>query len=144
MGIIASDKGGGDFKPVPAGAHTAICTLVADLGVQGGGKFKPSRKIAIRWELPGEILEYTDKDGNQKSGPMTIWNRYTLSLSEKATLRSMLESWRGRAFTEQELKGFDIVNILGKGCLLSVKHDKSGEKTYANIAAVMGLLVRLC
>lgn len=140
MGIIASDKGGTDFKPVPAGTHTAICTLVADLGIQGGGKFKPSRKIYIRWELPNETITYKDRDGIEHSGPMTIGNRYTLSLSEKANLRADLESWRGRVFTADELKGFDIINVLGKGCLLGVTHEQGADgKTYANISAVMGL-----
>lgn len=140
MGIIASDKGGGDFKPVPAGTHTAICTLVADLGIQAGGKFKPQRKVYIRWELPGEQMTYKDRDGNEHTGPMVIGKKYTLSLSEKANLRADLESWRGRVFTEQELKGFDIVNVLGKGCLLGVTHEQGADKkTYANISAVMGL-----
>jgi hypothetical protein len=140
MGIIATDKGGADFKPVPAGTHTAICVLVADLGIQAGGKFKPQRKIYVRWELPSEIMAYKDKDGNEKTGPMVIGKKYTLSLSEKANLRADLESWRGRVFTEQELKGFDIINVLGKSCLLGVTHEQcQDKKVYANISAVMGL-----
>lgn len=139
MGIVASDRGGTDFKPVPAGTHIGICVLVADLGIQGGGKFKPSQKVYLRWELPNEVTEWTDRDGNKKSGPMIIGREYTLSLSEKANLRADLESWRGRLFTEQELKGFDIVNVLGKACMLGVVHNEKGGKVYANVASVMGL-----
>lgn len=139
MGIIATDKGGGDFKPVPAGTHVGICVLVADMGIQAGGKFKPTRKIYLRWELPGEQIEWTDRDGKKHSGPMVIGKQYTLSLSEKANLRADLESWRGRMFTEVELKGFDVVNVLGKPCLIGVTHNTVGTKTYANISAVMGL-----
>jgi len=139
MGIIASDKGGGDFKPVPAGTHVGICVLVADLGIQAGGKFKPTRKVYLRWELPGEQIKWTDRDGREHSGPMVIGKQYTLSLSEKANLRADLESWRGRMFTEQELKGFDLVNVLGKPCMIGVTHNTVGTKTYANISAVMGL-----
>ena len=37
MSLIAKDKGGTDFKPVPAGTHVAICTIVAAVeGVLGG------------------------------------------------------------------------------------------------------------
>lgn len=139
MGIIASDKGGGDFKPVPAGTHVGICVMVVDLGIQAGGKFKPQRKVYLRWELPNEKTEWKDRDGNQHTGPMIIGKQYTLSLSEKANLRADLESWRGRSFTEQELKGFDVINVLGKACMIGVTHNVSGQRTYANVSAVMGL-----
>lgn len=139
MSLIAKDKGGVDFKPVPAGTHVAVCTLIADMGVQPTGKFKPKQQLYIRWELPNEVTSWKDSDGNDHSGPMVIGKKYTLSLSEKANLRADLESWRGRLFTEQELKGFDIKNILGKACMLGVTHNVVGPKTYANVSAVMGL-----
>lgn len=139
MAIVASDKGGTDFKPVPAGTHLAMCIAVIDLGVQAGGKFKPQRKVYLRWELPNEIIEWTDRDSVKHSGPMVIGKLYTLSLSEKANLRADLEAWRGRTFNEQELKGFDVVNVLGKPCMLGVTHNNQGGKTYANVSAVMGL-----
>lgn len=139
MSLIAKSKGGGDFKPVPAGTHLAVCTLVADMGVQPGGKFRPKQQVYIRWEIPSEIVEWKDGEGVEHSGPAVIGKKYTMSLSEKANLRADLESWRGRTFTEQELAGFDIKNILGKACMLGVTHNTAGEKTYANVSAVMGL-----
>lgn len=139
MSLIAKDNGGADFKPVPAGTHVAVCTLVADMGVQSTGKFKPRAQIYIRWEIPGEIMTWKDGEGVDHTGPMVIGKKYTMSLSEKANLRADLESWRGRMFTEQELKGLDIKNILGKPCMLGVTHKTVGTKTYANISAVMGL-----
>jgi hypothetical protein len=139
VGIVASDKGGADFKPVPAGTHVGICVMVVDLGIQAGGKFKPSRKVYLRWELPHERTEWTDRDGNKHEGPMIIGKQYTLSLSEKANLRADLESWRGKSFTEKELEGFDLVNVLGKPCMIGVTHNVTPKKTYANIGAVMGL-----
>lgn len=139
MSLIAKDKGGGDFKPVPAGTHVAVCTMVADMGVQPAGKYRPRQQVYIRWELPNEITSWKDGDGREHSGPMVIGQKYTLSLSEKANLRANLEAWRGRAFTEQELAGFDLRNILGKSCMLGVTHNTVGNKTYANIKAVMGL-----
>lgn len=139
MSLIAKDKGGADFKPVPAGTHVAVCTMVADMGVQPTGKFKPKPQVYIRWELPNEVTSWKDGDGVEHTGPMVIGKKYTVSLSEKANLRGDLESWRGKLFTEQELEGFDIRNILGKACMLGVTHNVVGTKTYANISAVMGL-----
>lgn len=137
--LIAKDKGGGDFKPVPAGTHIAVCTMVVDMGVQPSAKYKPKHQIYLRWELPNEKTTWKDAEGRDQSGPMVIGQKYTLSLSEKASLRSDLEAWRGKQFTEQELAGFDIKNILGKACMLGVTHNVTSTKTYANISAVMGL-----
>lgn len=144
MAIIASDTGGGsDFSPMPAGNHIAVCNMVVDLGNQlvrserYGDKVK--RQIWIRWETPQEELTWTDKDGNEQTGPRVIGNAYTLSLHENSALRPVLESWRGRAFTEEERRGFDVSKLLGAPCMLNVIHAESGGKTYANIGSVSPL-----
>ena len=36
-------------------------------------------------------------------------------------------SWRGREFTADELKKFDLQNILGAPCILSVVHNEKGK-----------------
>ena len=53
----------------------------------------------------------------------------------------MLESWRGRPFTTEELGGFSLENVLGAPCMLSVIHkpSKDGTKVYANVGSVMAL-----
>lgn len=127
MGYIAKDNGGADFAPVPEGTHLGICYMLVDIGEQESTYgIKP--KIVIGWELPSETLE----DGR----PMSISAIYTHSLSSKAKLREILEGWRGRAFTDIELTGFDLRNIVGKPCLLSVKHNATGDRTYANVSSV--------
>lgn len=124
---------GGDFQPPPSGTHLAICYRVIDLGtqtVEWQGDKKHQRKVLISWELPSEPME----DGR----PFTISRRYTFSSSEKATLRQHLEGWRGKRFLESDFGpgGFDIQNILGKACLLSIVHNSKDGKTYANIQSV--------
>lgn len=141
MAIMASDSGGKDFKKVPPGCHFAICNMVVDLGVQETsfqGKSKSQHQVYIRWEVPDERVTY-EKDGKQIEGPCSIGSTYTLSLSEKANLRKVLENWRGTPFTEQELRGFDITTIAGKCCQIMVQHKESGGKTYANITGVIGV-----
>ncbi len=137
MAIIAQDNGGGDYQRVPQGTHAAICYMVVDLGKQRTewqGVERVQHKIYVRWELPDERMEV---DG--RSVPMSIGKRYTLSLGEKANLRADLESWRGRAFTPEELKGFDVSKLLGVGCFVSVTHDERNGKTYENVASVQAL-----
>ncbi len=136
MAIMAKDSGGKDFKKVPPGAHFAICNMVVDCGLQEGFNGKPQHKIYIRWEVPDERVSY-EKDGKEVEGPCSIGSLYTLSLSEKANLRKVLENWRGRAFTPQELQGFDITQVLGKCCQIMVTHSEDGK--YANVTGVMGI-----
>lgn len=136
MAIMAKDTGGKDFKKVPPGAHFAICNMVVDCGLQEGFSGKPQHKIYLRWEVPDERVTY-EKDGHQTEGPCSIGSLYTLSLSEKANLRKVLENWRGKAFTPQELQGFDITTVLGKCCQIMVTHSEDGK--YANVTGVMGI-----
>lgn len=141
MAITASDSGGRDFKKIPPGCHFAICNSVVDLGVQESsfkGQAKTQHKVYLRWEVPDERISY-EKDGKEVEGPCSIGATYTLSLSEKANLRKVLENWRGQPFTESELKGFDITSVAGKCCQIMVQHETSGGKTYANVTGVMGI-----
>jgi hypothetical protein len=118
--------------------------MVVDLGNQRvqsqmyGDKIKP--QVYVAWELPDEQVTWTDRDGNERTGPMRIGKTYTVSLHENANLRADLESWRGRPFTEQELEGFDITKLGGVPCLINVAHKQGGNgKTYANVVAVTPL-----
>lgn len=128
---------GGDFKPCPDGTHLAICYRVIDLGTQRveyQGQTKEQRKVLIGWELPGERME----DGR----PFSIGQRYSWSMHEKSRLRHDLESWRGKKFEQSDFGagGFDISNLIGKPCLLSIVHTEKDGKTYANIASVSKLV----
>src|SRR5688572_23018431 len=71
--------------------------------------------------------------------PFLVRRRYTCSLHEKAALRGDLESWRGRAFTDQELQAFDLESLLGVNCLLNILHECRNGSTYANVSSIMRL-----
>jgi hypothetical protein len=71
---------------------------------------------------------------------MSIGATYTLSLSEKSNLRPILQAWRGRAFTPDELKKFDVTTVLGAPCMITVTHEpKKDGGVYANVASVAKL-----
>jgi hypothetical protein len=135
MPIIAKGEGG-SFVPVPEGVHRAICYGIVDLGMQYSEKFeRTAHKILIMWEFPDELIK-TD-DGEK---PCVISREYTLSLHEKSALRKELEAWRGKAFTTDDItNGFDILNVLGKGCQIQINHAERSGNTYANIVGVMAL-----
>jgi len=117
------------FSPCPEGLYQAVCVDVVDLGnvtTQWGDK----PKCRIVWQVD-EIDPATGRRYDVRS-----W--YTLSLSEKATLRKHLEAWRGRKFTTLELRGFDLEHLIGANCQIQVIHKISDEgKTFANLQAIV-------
>jgi hypothetical protein len=134
MGRFAKDSGGGEFQQLSAGTHLARCYSIVDLGTQRGeylGTPTVRSQIVVRWEVPGETIEI-----GGESKPLTISRFYTNSLHEKSTLRHDLVAWRGREFTAEELMKFDLQNILGKPCLITVAHNDKGK---ARVLAVSGL-----
>lgn len=137
MSIIASSGGSSDFELAPAGNHVARCYRIVDMGSHKNSYGNTLRKILVSWELHGE-----DDEGNPLTmpdgRPLMISANYTLSLSEKATLRAVLESWRGKPFTLKELLGFDITAFLGHWSMVTIAHEVSpkNQKTYANVKNV--------
>lgn len=133
---VASDKGGADYELIPASLHLGVCYAVIDLGTHYDEKFKyDKRELCLIWELPN--VEKIEIDGVLK--PRVISKRYTLSLGDKANLRKDLESWRGKAFTEEQLEGFDLGVLVTQNCQLQVIHKKAGTKTYANINTIVNV-----
>lgn len=142
MAIMATDSGGGDFTPVPEGTHFAVCDMVVDFGKQKTtymGDETIKHQIYIRWQIPAERVEWKDGDNQKHEGPAVIGKTYTLSLGEKANLRKDLQAWRGRAFTEEELRGFDVSKLLGVAATVTVNHSEKNGKTYANVTSVGGI-----
>ena len=136
MALTAKDKGGGDFTPIPEDLHLAICYGIWDIGTQFSERWeKTVHKVVIVWEIPGCRGNF-EKDGHIRDLPRAISKRYRISLHKKADLRKDLESWRGKKFTDDELKGFDLKKLLGVPCQIQVLHNKVDDKIYANIAAI--------
>jgi hypothetical protein len=132
MGLTA--KGGNSLPPLADGLYQGICYGVIDLGTHFNEKFGKSRhEIAILWELPQVRIE-VEKDGRVENLPRAISKRYTLSLNDKAILRRDLESWRGKKFTKDELKGFDVSKLVGVPCQLQIIQNEQG---YSNVSAIV-------
>lgn len=136
MSITATNSGS-NYKPVDAGTYPARCYQMILIGTVKGeymGQPIENTKVRIGWELPTELKEFKEGEGEK---PYSISKEFTLSMNEKANLRKVLESWRGKGFTEEEAKSFDITVLLGKPCMLSVIHKTSKQgKLYADISGV--------
>jgi hypothetical protein len=138
MSFIVEDKGG-SFERCPSGLHLARCYRIIDLGTQKSeymGQVKYLRKIMFSWEIHGTRDDGTPllmNDGR----PFSIFKNYTLSWSEKANLRLDLQSWRGQPFSTEEMRRFDLKNVLDKWCMLNII-DRQGTngKTYSNVNGI--------
>lgn len=133
--MIVTEGNGSTFEQAPVGNHLARCVKIIDIGTQHGeyqGKPRSVRQVVIMWELPDELMSEGDFAGK----PFIVSKWYTASLSEKANLRKDLECWRGRQFTAEELKGFDLKAILDKCCMLNVSLN---EKNKAKVSTVSQL-----
>lgn len=126
------------YAPAPEGTQQGVCVDVIDLGMKPNA-FKNGElqhKIRIIWQID-ELRE----DGLR----FTVGKQYTLSLHEKATLRRDLEAWRGKKFTEDDLKGdgFDVEKLVGANALLAITHERSSTdptKVFANVTTISPLL----
>ncbi len=133
MGLTVRDPGGGDFERVPTGVHSAVCARYYDIGMQPGYEGKPEHKVVLLWEV-----EWRFTEGELVGQRARVTEKYTASLGKKANLRKMLESWRGREFTEQELEGFDLDKILGKQCTLNLTEVTTKDnKPWTKVSAIM-------
>jgi hypothetical protein len=128
---------GQDFKPraepIQSGTHTARLVQLVDFGTQEDsyqGEKKVLKKIRLVWELPGEL----DEEGK----PRMLGKTYTASMGEMATLRKHFESWRGKNYSQQELKDFNITSALGQPCTLTVVN-RSNEETGKVVAQINGV-----
>ena len=126
---------------IPAGNYIARCYQMIEIGTVKEiilGKEKIIPKVRIGWELPTELKVFKEENGEQ---PCVISKEYTLSMAEKANLRIALKSWRGKDFTEDEAKSFDITKLLGVPCMINIIHkpSKDGLKIYEEISGITPL-----
>lgn len=127
-----SDK---QFPVAPEGLHQAVCVDVVDLGMVDQtfeGKTKKVHKCRLVFEI-----EEKDPDTGK---PLQASQFYTVSLHPESRLRKHLRSWRGRDFTDDELRSFDLETLVGINGQIQVEHKPSSNgKTYANVTAIVKL-----
>lgn len=122
-----------DYEPIPKGSHDAICVTVAGIGKQETA-YGEKEQVLLTFEIPSIVREW-EKDGEKQTGRAQISRTFTCSLAPKASLRILLETWRDKPFSAEELQGFDLKKLLGVPCSLRIKHKQSqdGTRIYANI-----------
>jgi len=152
MSTVAPVKSNKSYPPAPAGTHVARVYKFMNLGkrlqqYKGVDKAHPDTLVTFTIELPNELneFEYEDKDtGETKkvSKPFVVSQEFTLSMHKKSRLRPFVEGILGTTLTDEEAGAFDIEELVGMPCQVTIIHNKSadGEKTYANIKSVAPLM----
>lgn len=126
--------------PVPQGIYLARCYGIIDLGTQKTthlGGTKHLNEVMLQFELH-DVGEAGGQLFTANGKSMSISKSFTLSLAEKATLRKDIQTWRGREFTPDELRGFQLKSVLGEWALISVVNamDQNGHDC-TSIATIM-------
>lgn len=124
----------GNYELPPEGSHQAVCCDVVDLGEVDTG-WGPMQKVAIVFQItpdPDTGAKVARSDGER----FEVVRRFNAHLSERGYLRPFLESWRGKKFTADELKGFHLRNLIGANAMVQVIHEQSKERVYANINTI--------
>ena len=134
--LTVSAPEGSKIPVIEPGTYPAVCIGIYDIGEQYNERYqKFTRKCIFQFEIPGETILVEDEEK-----PRVISETYTASLAEKSNLRNVLEGWRGRQFTQDELRGFDLENVLGVPCMLSIIHAESSKgNTFAKINGISKL-----
>lgn len=124
-----------DRKPIEPGYYPAVCYGVVVTGTHVNFNNESVTEVVILWELPFETFVY---DGEENCKTMSATYRMSLTNSN---LSKMLEGWRGKPFSEEELAGFALNKIITKPCGLTVvnKTSKTTGRTYPVINSVTPL-----
>jgi hypothetical protein len=139
--FIVSDNASFEPKtllPITDDGYDARCVGIYALGmVTEYNNFKKKDvtepKIIFEFELIGHTTEYK---GVKEPKLLRTWdmNAKITTKPSPSKLFSFFKQWRGRAFTEEELKGFDIRKVLGAPASIMITHSKDGK--YENIETV--------
>jgi hypothetical protein len=146
MALTISESQKSERKLPEAGATVGVLYSLVDLGHQKtnwDNQEKWTPKVRLTFELPDQTDEFDVEENGKRTTvqkPMVVSIEQTRSLGEKASLRKLLEQWRGQTFTSKELQSFSLKNLLGKPAMLTLIHKTSQQgRQYCAIAGASKL-----
>ena len=129
---------------LPEGTHIArvyglihIGTVSTPFTDDNGEPVKLS-KIRLTFEFPEEMHVFKEGD---EAKPLVLSQEYTLSMGNKSNLRPIVEGIIGTGLSDSEAYNFDHEQLIGKACLVTIKHKESKKgNVYAVIASTAPLM----
>lgn len=141
MPTFSSKPTGTSYELPPQGTFLARCYQFIHIGTVEDtymGEVKKFNKIRLSFELPTKTKVF--KEG-ESAKPITVHQEYTLSMGSKANLRKIVEGIIGTTLKDEEAYAFDVESLVGKPCLLTIKHKTSASgKVRAEISSVTELM----
>jgi hypothetical protein len=136
---MADKKTVKDEAPPPheAGQFAAVCVDVIDLGLNVETFQGQPPEIKDKTAL---VFRTENAEGEDK--PRYIHQEFATSMGKKSNMRKFLESWRGKAYTDEESRknGIPLDKLDGVGALITVAHKVSAKgNTYAVILSIAPL-----
>jgi hypothetical protein len=122
-----------EFEPASIDVHNAVCCEFVDLGERDGGY-----GVKHQGMLVFQVEEVSDV-GDRKE----VRFYFTMTLgsdSYPSKFRLQAEKWRGKKFTDDEVReGFDPEVMVGVPCRLSTNQKENKDKTrvYAVIDSIL-------
>lgn len=127
-------------KLPPAGTHMARLIGLISIGTVKSsfeGKEKEGYKIRLTWELPNETTVF--KEGEQEK-PFVVSKELGFSMHKKSSLRPIVEGMIGTALSDEEAYAFDMDDLIGMPCILSIVIDESDKGKYVAIKSASSLM----
>lgn len=129
-----------EYSILDEGSFPARIYQIIDLGTIPGFQGAMQHKVRITFEFPTETKIFKEENGEQ---PQVLSQDYTLSFHEKSGLRKLITACDPKAIKTGDdgfVEEYDIERLLGKSCLVSVKHKEGKENAvYANIDVATGM-----
>jgi hypothetical protein len=136
MGLVGRNKGGSDFIPHPKGLMPGTIVDIIDQGMHevvfNGEKKPPVNKMG--WRV------YCGQDKEDGTPMYVTQNRLTVSTSERANARKLVEQGFDRKLGDGEVEAFDYeAELLGKSFFFNMIHKDTKSGTWTNIDAMLPL-----
>lgn len=119
---------------IAEGTYPATLISVVDLGIQPqtdwqtGEATDPKPRLLCTWELPTEVQEFTEDDGEVIEKPRLISKEYTLSNFDQSNLMKLIKAISGGK------KVSNVSELLGTACMVNIGSTVTGN---AKITSVM-------
>ncbi len=139
--MLNAPRQSSSFTLAPEGTHIARCYQLLEVGTVDElymGEPKHVSKIRLTFELPEETKEFKAGEGEK---PIVISQEYTLSMAPLAKLRKLIEGMIGTSLSDAEANAFNVEDLVGMPCLVTIVHKTSAKGSdYAIIASTSALM----
>jgi len=123
---------------IPPGPHVATAFAAIGVGMQET-TYGPRNRVFVGWEIHNHRFQW-EKDGVENDIPANTWRAYNVSMHKNSTLRMDVEAWMGKTMSKEDAAGFDLFDLVGRSCQLTIEHTTVGDRTYNNVKSVSQLM----